>query len=46
MKVTMLENRKGTEDGFHIKTFYAGKEYDLTRTLARAFLNAEFAYER
>ncbi len=43
MRVLMIETRKGTEDGFTIREYIAGHEYDLREHLARAFLAAGFA---
>ena len=33
--IKMLESRKGTEDGFTIRQFEAGKIYDIRENLAR-----------
>lgn len=38
--VKMLQTRKGSEDGFIVKQFYAGQTYDIAESLARLF----FAY--
>jgi hypothetical protein len=38
MRVTMLADRRGTEDGYTIHLFQRGKSYDLSTSLAKAFL--------
>jgi len=43
MKIRMLETRKGTEDGFVVKKFIAGEDYEVRDHLAKAFLAAGFA---
>ena len=41
--IRMLETRKGTEDGFTIKEFYEGQNYDVREGLARSFFLAGYA---
>lgn len=41
--LTMLETRKGTEDGFTVKQYYRGESYEIADGLARSFLAAGFA---
>ncbi len=43
MRIRMLETRRGTEDGFTIKQYNSGEEYDVRDHLALAFLAAGFA---
>lgn len=38
MRLRMLETRRGTEDGFTIRLYEAGCEYDIADTLARSFI--------
>lgn len=43
MRVKMLETRRGTEDGYTIRKYYRNEEYEMSDSLARAFLAAGFA---
>lgn len=43
MKIRMLETRRGTEDGFSVRQYFANEEYDVRPHLARAFLAAGWA---
>lgn len=43
MLLTMLETRRGTEDGYTIRLYVRGETYNLGDTLAHAFLSAGFA---
>lgn len=43
MKIKMLETRRGTEDGFTVRQFFAGEEYEVRDHLARSFFTAGFA---
>lgn len=43
MRVQMLETRRGTEDGFTVRQYIAGKSYVMCEHLARAFLAAGYA---
>lgn len=45
MNIRMLETRRGSEDGFCVRCFEAGKEYTLADGLARAFLASGSAKE-
>ena len=39
MKIKMLETKKGSVDGFTVRTYGAGSEFDLPKDLAVAFLS-------
>lgn len=41
--IRMLETRKGSEDGFTVRQFYAGEIYTIKENLARSFFAAGFA---
>jgi len=41
--IRMLQTRKGTEDGFVVKQFYAGTVYRVRENLARTFFAAGYA---
>ncbi len=43
MRIKMLETRCGTENGFTIRRYCGGSEYDVADSLARSFLAAGFA---
>ena len=43
MLLTMLETRRGTEDGYTIRLYMRGETYNLGDTLAHSFLAAGFA---
>jgi len=43
MKIKMLETRRGTEDGFTIKTYLCDEEYDVCDFLGKSFFAAGFA---
>jgi hypothetical protein len=43
MRVRMLETRRGTEDGFTIRQYMRGMEYDMGDGLAYAFIAAGMA---
>lgn len=45
MQIRMLETRRGSEDGFRVRVYEQGEEYNLADGLARAFLAAGFAEE-
>lgn len=38
MRVRMLETRRGTEDGYVVRRFVAGEEYEMADFLARSFI--------
>lgn len=38
MRITMLSTDQGSEDGIRIRTYEAGRVYDLSDALARQFL--------
>jgi hypothetical protein len=44
MLITMLETRRGSEDGFTVRQFIRGQKYDVADALARRFLNCGWAY--
>ncbi len=44
MKIKMLETRRGSEDGFAVKRFEKGEEYEVADTLARTFVNQGYAH--
>lgn len=41
--VKMLQTRKGSEDGFFVKQFYAGQTYDIAESEARHFFRLGWA---
>ncbi|MHC5537544.1 hypothetical protein ACYOEI_04855 [Singulisphaera rosea] len=43
MKITMLETRRGTEDGFTVRRFLKGDTYDVTHALAVTFIRQGWA---
>lgn len=43
MKIRMLETALGADDGFTVRTYEAGVEYDVSEALAREFLGAKQA---
>lgn len=43
MKILMLETHRGCEDGFHARRYHKGKTYDISSTLACAFVNNGWA---
>ena len=45
MHIIMLQTRRGSEDGFTVRCFQAGKHYDVVDTLARSFIRARWARE-
>lgn len=45
MKIKMLQDAPGSEDGFTVKDYEAGKEYEVGEALGRAFVGAEQAEE-
>lgn len=46
MKITMLETRRSSEDGFNIRRFEAGQTYDnIGDTVARSFIAKGWAFE-
>jgi len=45
MNIFMLETRRGSEDGFAVRCFEAGSNYDVADTLARAFISKGWAIE-
>lgn len=45
MQIFMLQSRRGSEDGFSVRFFEAGLLYDVADTLARAFIQADWATE-
>lgn len=46
MQITMLETRRGSEDGFTVKQFEQGKSYDVSDMLARRFIRSGSAIEQ
>ena len=42
----MLQSRRGSEDGFSVKMYEEGKEYDVADTLARRFIAQGWATEK
>ena len=44
MKVTMLDTRYGSCDGFAVQLYSKDREYDLPDALASNFLRKGFAY--
>jgi len=45
MKIKMLETNPGSEDGFTVKDYEAGHEYEVGDALGRAFVDAKHAEE-
>lgn len=45
MFIIMLETRRGSEDGFIVRCFEAGGEYDIADSLARSFIQRGWARE-
>lgn len=43
MLIQMLETRRGTEDGFTVKQYFANEVYNVREHLARTFLAAGYA---
>lgn len=43
MRILMLQTRRGTEDGFTVRQYAAGRVYEVREHLARAFLAAGYA---
>ena len=43
MKITMLETRRGTEDGFLVRRYHEGETYEVTHALAVVFLRQGWA---
>ncbi len=43
MIITMKETRKGSEDGFAVKRYEAGKTYGIAHSLAVSFLKMDWA---
>ena len=43
MKIRMIQTRLGTEDGFIVREYKCGTEYEIVEHLAKYFLNAGFA---
>ena len=41
--IKMLQTRKGSEDGFVVKQFYAGSIYQVRESLAKSFFAAGYA---
>jgi hypothetical protein len=44
MRIKMLETRRGSEDGFTVRRFEEGEQYDVAEGLARQFLKDGWAY--
>ena len=44
MLITMLETRRGSDDGHTVRQFIRGQKYDVADTLAVRFLNQGWAY--
>jgi hypothetical protein len=44
MKIKMLETRRGSEDGFIVKRFEKGQEYEVADALAQTFLREGHAH--
>jgi hypothetical protein len=44
MLITMIETRRGSEDGHTVRQFIKGSQYSVADTLARQFLNRGWAY--
>ncbi len=45
MKIQMLETHRGSEDNFGVKLFEAGKNYDVSHSLATQFVSRGWATE-
>ena len=45
MKITMLENAKGSENGTVVKAFEKGKTYDVADVLGEVFIEDKVAEE-
>ena len=45
MIILMLETRRGSEDGFIVRYFEAGRHYDIADSLARYFIQKCWATE-
>ncbi len=43
MKIIMTKTRYGSEDGFVVRLFLAGREYEMAETLAEYFINRSCA---
>jgi hypothetical protein len=43
MKVRMTETRRASDDGFTVKRFHAGEEYNVSHSLYIVFLNNAWA---
>lgn len=43
MLIKMLETHRGSEDGFEVKRYYAGREYEMGDSLARSFIRNKWA---
>ena len=43
MKIRMLQTRGGTEDGFSVRQYQTGQEYEVTHSLGCYFTNLGFA---
>jgi hypothetical protein len=41
--IRMLQTKKGTEDGFIVKQYYAGQKYIVKDSLARYFFSLGYA---
>jgi hypothetical protein len=46
MKVKMLRDAKGSEDGFSVKAYLSGQEYEVSDVLAAALVDDMKAAER
>lgn len=44
MQITMLETRRGSEDGRIVKWFHMDETYELADMLARSFIAKGWAY--
>lgn len=45
MLIQMTGTRRGSEDGFAVKCYENGKQYDVADTLARRFVTQGYATE-
>jgi len=43
MRVRMLQTRRGTEDGFVVRLYQAGRDYHITDYLAKRFIASGYA---
>ncbi|MHC5536703.1 hypothetical protein ACYOEI_00330 [Singulisphaera rosea] len=43
MKITMLDTRRGSEDGFAVRRFHKGTTYEVGEGLARSFIRQGWA---